>query len=40
MILGPKWRLHYYAHLKEIKTSGLSWAGRGKIIGQIRSSVI
>lgn len=24
LVLGPKWRLHYYAHLQEIKTSQFS----------------
>ncbi len=38
LILGPKWRFHYYAHLNEIKTSAFSWAGRGEIIGTIGSS--
>lgn len=35
LLLGPKWRLHYYAHLKEIKTSVFSWAGRGEVIGSV-----
>jgi len=38
LILGPKWRLHYYAHLKEIKTSALSWASRDEIIGTVGTS--
>jgi murein DD-endopeptidase MepM/ murein hydrolase activator NlpD len=38
LILGPKWRLHYYAHLNEIKTSTFSWVGRGKIIGTVGTS--
>ena len=24
LVLGPKWRLHYYAHLNELKKSSLS----------------
>jgi murein DD-endopeptidase MepM/ murein hydrolase activator NlpD len=35
LILGPKWRLHYYAHLKEIKTSTLAWTSRKEIIGTV-----
>jgi peptidoglycan LD-endopeptidase LytH len=35
LVLGPKWRLHYYAHLKEIKTSSLSWVNKGEIIGTV-----
>ena len=35
LLLGPKWRLHYYAHLKEIKTSTFSWASRNETIGTV-----
>lgn len=35
LILGPKWRLHYYAHLQAIKTFALTWAGKGEIIGTV-----
>jgi peptidoglycan LD-endopeptidase LytH len=35
IVLGPKWRLHYYAHLKQIKTSRFSWVSRGSIIGSV-----
>jgi murein DD-endopeptidase MepM/ murein hydrolase activator NlpD len=35
LILGPQWRLHYYAHLKEIKTSNFSWTNRKEIIGTV-----
>ncbi|MFM9946004.1 MAG: M23 family metallopeptidase [Bacteroidia bacterium] len=38
IILGPKWRFHYYAHLQEIKTSTFSWATRNEIIGSVGSS--
>jgi murein DD-endopeptidase MepM/ murein hydrolase activator NlpD len=38
LILGPKWRLHYYAHLNEIKTSKYSWASKGEIIGTVGTS--
>ena len=38
LILGPKWRIHYYAHLKDIKISSLTWTNREKIIGTIGSS--
>jgi murein DD-endopeptidase MepM/ murein hydrolase activator NlpD len=37
-VLGPKWRVHYYAHLKEIKTSAFSWAGRDEVIGTVGTS--
>jgi peptidoglycan LD-endopeptidase LytH len=35
LILGAKWRLHYYAHLNEIKTNSLSWASRNERIGTV-----
>ncbi len=37
-VLGPKWRLHYYAHLQEIKTSTFSWASSGEPIGTVGTS--
>ena len=38
LILGPKRRIHYYAHLKDMKTSSMSWVPREKIIGSVGSS--
>jgi peptidoglycan LD-endopeptidase LytH len=35
LVLGPKWRFHYYAHLKEIKTSTLSFVHAGSAIGTV-----
>lgn len=35
LILGPKWRFHYFAHLKEIKTPVFSWVDRGELIGTV-----
>lgn len=35
LILGPKWRLHYYAHLKEIKTSTFAFTNRNEAIGTV-----
>lgn len=35
LVLGPKWRLHYYAHLKEIKTSTFSFVNSKKAIGTV-----
>lgn len=37
-VLGPKWRLHYYAHLKDIETSTFAWASRGETIGTVGTS--
>lgn len=38
LILGPKWRLHYYAHLNEIKTSSFSFVSKESIIGTVGTS--
>jgi murein DD-endopeptidase MepM/ murein hydrolase activator NlpD len=38
VVLGPKWRLHYYAHLHEIKTSNLSLIGNGEEVGSVGTS--
>lgn len=35
MILGPKWRFHYYAHLDAIKTFTFKPLGRGTVIGAV-----
>lgn len=38
IILGPKWRLHYYAHLNELKTSSLSFVNKQSTIGTVGTS--
>ena len=38
LILGPKWRLHYYAHLNEITTSPLSLVTQNTQIGTVGNS--
>ena len=35
VVLGPKWRLHYYAHLDEIRTSMFSLVGHDTEIGTV-----
>lgn len=35
MMLGPKWRFHYYAHLNEIKTFPLKPVKRGAVVGTV-----
>ena len=35
MVLGPKWRFHYYAHLDEIKTFPLKPIKRGSVLGTV-----
>ncbi len=37
-VLGPKWRLHYYAHLNTIQASTFSWVSRGEDIGTVGNS--
>ena len=38
LILGSKWRLHYYAHLQKNIISNFSWASRSELIGTVGSS--
>lgn len=35
LILGPKWRVHYYAHLDDIRTSPLSLVTQNTEIGTV-----
>ena len=35
LILGPKWRLHYYAHLDEIKTKRFAFVTKDTEIGTV-----
>ena len=35
LILGPKWRLHYYAHLDQITTKRFAFVGRKTQIGTV-----
>jgi murein DD-endopeptidase MepM/ murein hydrolase activator NlpD len=35
LVLGPKWRLHYYAHLKEIKAHRFVFVNKNSIIGLV-----
>jgi peptidoglycan LD-endopeptidase LytH len=38
LIIGPKWRLHYYAHLDELKTDAFSFVSNDSIIGTVGTS--
>jgi peptidoglycan LD-endopeptidase LytH len=38
LVLGPKWRLHYYAHLKEINVKRFQWLKSGTSIGSVGTS--
>jgi len=35
LMVGPKWRLHYYAHLRDIDTGIFSWTRKGEKIGTV-----
>lgn len=37
-IMGPKWRIHYYAHLATVNTHGMRLASRGEMIGTVGDS--
>ncbi len=38
LILGPKWRMHYYAHLKSINTKQYSFVNKKTKIGAVGAS--
>lgn len=38
LILGPKWRLHYFAHLSAINTSIFNFVSSGSLIGTLGDS--
>lgn len=38
LVLGPKWRLHYYAHLQSIETSLFALVGHSDAIGTVGDS--
>ncbi|WP_425268871.1 M23 family metallopeptidase [Leptospira barantonii] len=35
LVLGPKWRIHYYAHLEEIESNVLLFVNKGSKIGTV-----
>ena len=35
VILGPHWHIHYYAHMKEVRTSLFSWVTKETVIGTV-----
>jgi len=38
VVLSAKWRLHYYAHLKDADTKSLRWVHAGQKIGSVGNS--
>jgi murein DD-endopeptidase MepM/ murein hydrolase activator NlpD len=37
-VLGPKWRIHYYAHLKTSSVRQWEYVRRGQVIGAVGAS--
>lgn len=37
-VLGPKWRIHYYAHLKDIKVNNWEFISLGSKVGTVGST--
>jgi murein DD-endopeptidase MepM/ murein hydrolase activator NlpD len=37
-VLGPKWRIHYYAHLRSSEVGALSFVSRGQVLGSVGTS--
>ena len=37
-VLGPKWRIHYYAHLKSARVNAWSYVAEGMKIGEVGST--
>jgi murein DD-endopeptidase MepM/ murein hydrolase activator NlpD len=38
LVLGPKWRFHYYAHLFDIQTTSFSWVQNETLLGSVGST--
>lgn len=37
-VLGPKWRIHYFAHLRESNVRVLEFVARGDVVGTVGTS--
>lgn len=37
-VLGPKWRIHYFAHLKSSDVQALQWLQRGDTLAEVGAS--
>ncbi len=35
VVAGPKWRLHYHAHLRDIQTAGGQFVSKGETLGTV-----
>lgn len=38
LVLGPKWRVHYYAHMESTRVSSGDFVSRGEVIGLVGDS--
>jgi peptidoglycan LD-endopeptidase LytH len=38
LILGPRWRFHYYAHLQRSGVKSFTWVTKNKVVGYVGSS--
>ncbi len=38
VVLGPKWRFHYYAHMREVTASRFDWVTKSDNIGTVGDS--
>ncbi len=34
-VFGPKWRIHYYAHLQEVRAASGQYVSRGDVVGTV-----
>ena len=37
-VLGPRWRIHYYAHLSRRDVAGGDWVWQGEVLGAVGST--
>jgi murein DD-endopeptidase MepM/ murein hydrolase activator NlpD len=37
-VLGPRWRIHYYAHLSRLDVAAGEWVWRGEVLGAVGST--
>lgn len=35
VVLGPKWRLHYYAHMQDDSVTTKKWLAKGEVLGAV-----
>jgi len=35
VVLGPKWRIHYYAHMQNGSVTTQKWLAKGEVVGEV-----